>query len=83
MRSTISLGLWILGGLMAHAQDPAVKRIHQLYDSTRPADKDLGIYRLDWAMPFETARKKAMDDKKPLVVVAVRNEHGDSFTGYC
>lgn len=83
MRTTVFLAILTVSGLQVAAQNPQVERIRERFAAARPANKDLGIYRLDWVVPVEAAREKATKEKRPLVVVAVRNEHGDTFTGYC
>ena len=83
MRIAATVIILSLSGLQVPAQDPQVEQLRKRFAAARPDEKDLGIYRLDWVVPLKTARDKAVKDKRPLIVVAVRNEHGDTFTGHC
>lgn len=83
MRYLVPLVLTCLFAGLGWAQDPQVVQILRKVDKARPSDKELSIYRLDWESSLKTAQKRALEEKRPLLVVAVRNEHGDTFTGYC
>ena len=47
------------------AEDAGVKRILARYQAIRPAAKDLGMYRLDWADSLGVALKRAAKENRP------------------
>ncbi|MBB6049243.1 hypothetical protein [Armatimonas rosea] len=63
--------------------DPQIELLRRDFAAARPQETDLEIYRLDWTVPLATAQKRALQERRPLLVVAVRNAHGDTFTGHC
>lgn len=83
MRTTAALLILAATCLLPAAVDPQVQQTREDFAAVRPADKDLGIYRLDWVPFLAAAREKAAKGKRPLLVIAVRNAHGDTFTGHC
>jgi hypothetical protein len=83
MRFILSLGLVLLFVEVGPTQDAKVLEVLRTIEKARPTDKELEIFRLDWEASFKTAQKRSVDEKRPLLVVAVRNEHGDTLTGHC
>ena len=67
----------------ASPQDAGVGRVLEKYRSTRPADGDLGIYRLSWMANFKEARERAAKEQRPIFLLVCTNSYGNMFTGHC
>lgn len=65
--------------------DPEVKRIQSAYQTARPADRDLGIFRLDWAASLKDAKARAAKEKRPIFFVSTMQlkDAGDLRGGHC
>lgn len=83
MRLVFACFALTLAALPARAQSDAARRALEVFHATRPADADLGMYRLDWepALPDALARAKA--EHKPLCLVIIHAKYGDLFSGHC
>jgi hypothetical protein len=71
-----------LGGFVI-AEDAGVKRILARYQAIRPAAKDLGMYRLDWADSLEVALKRASKENRPVCLIIIHAKYGDIASGHC
>ena len=67
----------------AGAENVAVKRILARYQAIRPAAKDLGMYRLDWAESLDVALKRAVTEKRPICLIIIHAKYGDIASGHC
>ena len=65
------------------AEDGAVKRILARYQAIRPAARDLGMYRLDWADSLDVALKRAAKEKRPICLIIIHAKYGDIASGHC
>ena len=65
------------------AEDAGVKRILARYQAIRPAAKDLGMYRLDWADSLDVALKRAAKEKRPVCLIIIHAKYGDIASGHC
>ena len=65
------------------AEDAGVKRILARYQAIRPAAKDLGMYRLDWADSLEVALKRAAKENRPVCLIIIHAKYGDIASGHC
>ena len=65
------------------AEDADVKRILARYQAIRPAAKDLGMYRLDWADSLEVALKRAAKENRPVCLIIIHAKYGDIASGHC
>ena len=65
------------------AEDAGVKRILARYQAIRPAAKDLGMYRLDWADSLEVALKRASKENRPVCLIIIHAKYGDIASGHC
>ena len=65
------------------AEDSGVKRILARYQSLRPAAKDLGMYRLDWADSLDIALKRAAKENRPVCLIIIHAKYGDIASGHC
>ena len=53
------------------------------YESIRPREKDLAIYRLDWAPTLKDAKTRAAKEGRPVFLMVVTNSFGNLYTGNC
>ena len=67
----------------ATAEDAGVKRILARYQAIRPAAKDLGMYRLDWADSLDVALKRATKENRPVCLILIHAKYGDIASGHC
>ena len=65
------------------AEDAGVKRILARYQAIRPAARDLGMYRLDWADSIDVALKRAAKEKRPICLIIIHAKYGDIASGHC
>ena len=65
------------------AADGGVKRIIARYQAIRPAAKDLGMYRLDWADSLDVALKRAAKENRPVCLIIIHAKYGDIASGHC
>jgi hypothetical protein len=67
------------------AQDPAARRVLDAYRAARPAEKDLGVFMLDWAGSLKEARTRAAREKRPIFFVSTTQlkDAGDLRGGHC
>ena len=77
------LALILLAATFAPAQDNAVKSVLDRYADFRPAAKDLGMYRLDWADSLDVALKRAAAEKRPVCLIIIHAKYGDIASGHC
>jgi hypothetical protein len=75
--------LWTTGLLYAQAPDADVQKILDKYRLSRPADKDLAIFQLDWVPTLKEARGRAAKEQRPILLLVVLNSYGNLFTGHC
>jgi len=64
-------------------EDVDVKRILARYQAIRPAAKDLGMYRLDWADSLDEALKRAAKENRPVCLIVIHAKYGDIASGHC
>ena len=74
------LSLWLANVASAAASS---QRILARYQSLRPAAKDLGMYRLDWADSLDVALKRAAKEKRPVCLIIIHAKYGDIASGHC
>ena len=65
------------------AADRDAKRILDRYQAIRPAAKDLGMYRLDWADSLDVALKRATKENRPVCLIIIHAKYGDIASGHC
>ena len=73
--------LFLLG--FVRGEDMGVKRILARYQAIRPAAKDLGMYRLDWADSLDEALKRAAKENRPICLIIIHAKYGDIASGHC
>lgn len=60
-------------------------RILAAYQAARPPDRDLGVFRLDWAASLKEAKARAAREKRPIFFVSTTQlkDAGDLKGGHC
>ena len=84
MTRTLLLSALLLAGSNAvDAQSRKARSILARFDSSRPDDRDLPMYRLDWAASLEDARRRATRERRPVLLVIIHAQYGDLASGHC
>jgi hypothetical protein len=67
------------------AQDTRLQRVLSAYQAARPADRELGAFRLDWAGSLKEAKTRAAREKRPIFFVSTMQlkDAGDLRGGHC
>ena len=65
--------------------DTEARQIRDAYEAARPADRDLGVFRLDWVGSLKEARERATREKRPIFFVATMQlkDAGNLQSGHC
>lgn len=74
---------WTTTLVLAQSPDAAVQATLDKFRTLRPADKDLGIFQLEWLPSLKDAREKAAPEKRPIFLIVVTNSYGNLYTGHC
>ena len=77
--------LLLLSLCLTHNSSAAGSPQHILarYQALRPVEKDLGMYRLDWADSLDVALKRAAKEKRPVCLIIIHAKYGDIASGHC
>lgn len=69
----------------ASAVRPEAERVLNAYQEARPPDRDLGVFRLDWAASLKEARARAAKENRPIFFVSTMQlkDAGDLKGGHC
>ena len=67
----------------AGAQTEDARQVLDRFRELKPTDDELAMYRLDWVDSLEVANRRAADENRPILVVAIHARYGDLFTGHC
>jgi hypothetical protein len=61
------------------------EKILKKFDAARPADKDLAIFRLDWAPDLKEAKSRAAKEKRPMLLFVIQtlDKYGNLYNGHC
>ena len=65
------------------AQTDEARQVLDRYRELKPTDDELAMYRLDWVTSLEAAKRRAAEESRPILVVAIQARYGDLFTGHC
>lgn len=91
---------WLIGSLLltltavtaaaaptspAGVPDAEVSRVLGAYRAARPADRDLQVFKLDWAGSLKEAKARAAKEGRPILFVATTQleDAGDLRGGHC
>ena len=64
-------------------QSAQIATILKQYDSIRPQDRDLMVFKLDWEATLKSAVARARKERRPVLLIVVRNSNGDIRQGHC
>jgi hypothetical protein len=84
-RITLGAAAVFLAVALARASEPEkeVERIMQDYRAALPSADDLGVFRLDWVATLDEAKRRAADERRPILLLVVTNSYGNLYTGHC
>jgi len=71
------------GTLPSQAGQPS--EILKAYEAARPADRELGVFQLDWADSFKDAKARAARENRPIFLVCTTQlkDAGNLREGHC
>jgi hypothetical protein len=72
----------LLAASIASANEQ-IDRVLAKYDRIRPSEKELAMYRLDWADSLDDAQKRAAREGRPIVLIVIHAQYGDIHSGHC
>ncbi|HKQ40623.1 MAG TPA: hypothetical protein VJ063_21310 [Verrucomicrobiae bacterium] len=83
MRAQCQLLLLFVAALTSQAAQPA--DILKAYEAARPADRELGVFQLDWADSFKHAKTRAAKENRPIFLVCTTQlkDAGNLRDGHC
>jgi hypothetical protein len=81
MLRAVATGLLLATSVFA--QSAEAKKTLDRFTELRPADKDLSMYRLDWAPDLAEAQKRASKETRPVLLIVIHAKYGDMITGHC
>ena len=69
--------------VLSHASD--TQRILDAFSAARPAERDLGVFKLDWADSLKDAKARAAKERRPIFFVSTTQlkEAGNLRDGHC
>ena len=77
------LALTMLAMTVTRAQTSEVESALKRYAELRPEEKDLAMYRIDWAASLEEAQSRALKENRPVFLVIIHAKYGDLSSGHC
>ena len=81
--SSLLLSVTVVVVVAGEPVNSDVQKVLDKYQSARPQDKDLIVYRLDWVPSLKEAKKKAAKEGRPIFLAVVTNSFGNLITGHC
>jgi hypothetical protein len=86
MRPVVSLFVVLLAALTACAalaSEPSVRRLLGKYNTIRPDDDQLAMYRLDWVESLADAQDLALLENRPVCLMVIHARYGNITSGHC
>ena len=83
MRPLALLTFLVFSAALPARDCPDLPGILEKYRALRPLADDLTLFRLDWLPTLEEAKRKDGREKRPILLIVVRNGYGDLFSGHC
>ena len=77
------LALSMLAITVIRAQTSEVESTLKRYAELRPREKDLSMYRIDWAPSLKEAQSRALKENRPVFLVIIHAKYGNLFSGHC
>jgi len=79
----LGLSCLLASVVIAPAQDTSVEGVLTRFDELRPDDRQLAMYRLDWAASLDEAQVRAKREGRPIFLVIIHAKYGDILSGHC
>ncbi len=83
MRKIVFCLAVLLASSIASARDEQIDRILAKYDRIRPSERELAMYRLDWADSLGDALQRATREGQPILLIIIHAKYGDILSGHC
>ena len=83
MRSLICAFVVLLTATAGLADQPSVRRLLGKYNTIRPDDDQLAMYRLDWVESLADAQDLALLENRPVCLVVIHARYGNIASGHC
>ena len=86
MRPIVSLFVVLLAALTATAalaSEPSVRQLLSKYNTIRPDNDQLAMYRLDWVESLADAQDLALLENRPVCLVVIHARYGNVTSGHC
>ena len=83
MRQIVFCFAVLLTAGVSSAQVQQVDRVLEKFDRLRPGDRELAMYRLDWADTLDDALRRAARERRPIVLIVIHAQYGDIKSGHC
>ena len=82
--SSLRVFITFFAAVLASSAGPG-EDILAAYEAARPADRDLGVFQLDWADSFKQAKTRAAKEKRPIFLVSTTQlkDAGNLRDGHC
>jgi len=76
-KAILSAGALLLTASFCSAQNAQAKDIFSRYEDLRPSERELAMYRLDWAESLEVALERAAKESRPVFLIIIHAHYGD------
>ena len=76
-KAILSAGALLLTASFCSAQNAQAKDIFSRYEDLRPSERELAMYRLDWAESVEVALERAAKESRPVFLIIIHAHYGD------
>ncbi len=77
------LAVLLAAGVTFGQQLQQVDRVLEKFDRFRPGERELAMYRLDWADSLDDALQRAKRETRPIVLIVIHAQYGDILSGHC
>ncbi|MBM3875680.1 MAG: hypothetical protein FJ386_03050 [Verrucomicrobia bacterium] len=83
MKSSLAILAFCLACPVLRAGD--AQRILDAFNAARPAERELGVFKLDWADSLKDAKTRATRERRPVFFVTTTQlkEAGNLRDGHC
>lgn len=84
MRPSPALAFLLLAPGVLPSQDPAVAATLRRFEESRPGEKELAFYSLDWSPSLAAAKERAGKERRPILLIVNTNisAHCNLYSGH-
>ena len=82
-RIVLMLLTWLSLTAPLDAQTVDARRILKRFEAARPTERELTMYKLDWASSLNEAMRRAMREGRPIFLIIIHARYGDIHSGHC